>query len=362
MFDKLRERVKAARKGDHLEIFALDLAMLGLVVANLTLIVVEWLYTTDDINRLLAKWLPEVHAFYGNYIHDYFFEIDLAFVAVFLSELMLRWGYAIYKRTYHAWFFYPFVHWYDTLGCIPLSAFRWLRVFRVFSMVYRLERMGIINLRDTYLFKLAVKYYKILIEELSDRVVINVLDGVKKETQGGQAVINRIMGEVVTPRKEIIIDWISGRLGNAATHTYQDHKEAIQVYVEALIQRSIEENKQVSRIELVPVLGSYVTDTIEKAVSDIVFKVVNNAVNDIAANKNELVNELSDLIFEMVVHSGKDERINHLVMGVLSETLDILKEKVSEKRWKLEGLDDETEEEKLRAALDEEHAEGKDAP
>ncbi|MEZ5021997.1 MAG: hypothetical protein R2728_01825 [Chitinophagales bacterium] len=80
-----------------------------------------------------------------------FLYYDLVFVGIFVLELSVRWTIAIFRNTYAKWFFYPFIHWYDVLGCIPLSSFRALRLLRVFSMFYRLNRLGIIDMRSTYI-------------------------------------------------------------------------------------------------------------------------------------------------------------------------------------------------------------------
>jgi len=354
MFRNLKAKIKAARKNNDLEFFALDLAMLVLVSLNLLLIAVEWLYLIEAVNEFLATQFPEVYQWYSTWVHKNFLEIDLVFVVLFLSELLFRWGVAIWRNTYHKWFFYPFVHWYDALGCIPLSSFRLLRLLRVFGMVYRLQRMGIINLRDTYLFNLLHRYYSIFVEEITDKVVINILEGVKKEVLGGSSVSKRIMGEVVTPRKHVIVNWLGGKIGSATAQTYEQHRQAIKEYVDGLIKVSIDENREMRRLELVPVFGSIVTGMIEKAVSDIVFNVINNAANDIARNKNELVTEIADLIFETLLITSNDPRVNELAIGIFVDTIDILKDKVGEKQWLLDEI--EKNQEQIRKEVETEMA------
>ncbi|HBZ99013.1 MAG TPA: preprotein translocase subunit SecA, partial [Pseudomonas sp.] len=53
-----------------------------------------------------------------------------AFVAVFLLDVLLGWTVALFERRYARWYYYPFAHWYDVLGCIPLAGVRWLRGLR----------------------------------------------------------------------------------------------------------------------------------------------------------------------------------------------------------------------------------------
>ncbi len=157
--------------------FVIDLLMIALVILNLGLILFDWLFQVPPVQGFLADMTPAFHAFYRDTIHSNFLFYDLCFVAVYLTEFVIRWIVAIARSTYHRWFFYPFAHWYDLLGCIPVGSFRWLRILRVVGLVMRLQRMGIIDLSQTWLGQTILKYYGIVVEEVSDRVVINVLSG-----------------------------------------------------------------------------------------------------------------------------------------------------------------------------------------
>src|SRR5699024_12405934 len=96
--------------------------------------------------------------------------IDLCFVAVFAADVLFGWAVAIWQRTYYRWFFYPFLHWYDVLGCIPLSGFRWLRVLRLIALGVRLQRLEIIDVRNWRQYACLRHYYDIVVEDRSDRV------------------------------------------------------------------------------------------------------------------------------------------------------------------------------------------------
>ena len=227
------------KKSSDLEFFALDVIMLLLVTANLCLIVFEWVFTYQIIQDFLKESLPIFYEFYYTNIHINFILIDLVFVSIFIAELLFRWAIAIYKKTYHSWIFYPFIYWYDVLGCIPLGGFRFLRVLRIFSMVYRLERMGVINLSESWLFKQLKKYYQIFLEEVSDRVVVNVIDGVKAELESGNPISNKIVEDVLVPQKEEITTWISDRVDAAISNTYQLHRAEILSGVASRQQNSV---------------------------------------------------------------------------------------------------------------------------
>ena len=56
---------------------------------------------------------------------------DLAFVVIFLTEFCVRWVAAVVRKTYMRWYFFPFIHWYDLIGCIPLGGARIFRFLRI---------------------------------------------------------------------------------------------------------------------------------------------------------------------------------------------------------------------------------------
>src|SRR5690606_19121017 len=189
-----------------------DLALIGLILLNLGLVLFDWLFRIPAVQDLLHMLSPAFFSFYRDTVHATFLEIDLWFVAVFLTEFVIRWGFAIGRRTYHRWFFYPFAHWYDLLGCIPVGSFRWLRILRVVSLTYRLQRAGLIDLSNTVAWQFAEKYYNVVVEEISDRVVINVLNDVQQQIKQGNPAANRIQSEVLKPRARQLVDYIAARV------------------------------------------------------------------------------------------------------------------------------------------------------
>ena len=192
--------------------FVIDLLMIALVILNLGLILFDWLFQVPPVQGFLAEMTPAFHAFYRDTIHSNFLFYDLCFVAVYLTEFVIRWIVAIARSTYHRWFFYPFAHWYDLLGCIPVGSFRWLRILRVVGLVMRLQRMGIIDLSQTWLGQTILKYYGIVVEEVSDRVVINVLSGAQREIGGGSPLLHRIETQVLAPRQDKLVSFIATRI------------------------------------------------------------------------------------------------------------------------------------------------------
>ena len=149
------DRRESIRNGLHA---AWDTFIVLLVCVNLALILFDSLFIVQPINQAIAGWLPGLHQRYETLIHRNFQLIDLGFVAVFVFDVLLGWTVALFERRYARWFYYPFAHWYDVLGCIPLSGFRWLRVLRIGSLLVRLQRLGLIDVRQWAVFGVLHRY------------------------------------------------------------------------------------------------------------------------------------------------------------------------------------------------------------
>ena len=330
---------------------ALDVVMLALISANILLLLFEWIYLMDGVQRLLAAYVPSFYQFYDENIHEHFFWIDLAFISIFVLDLLVEWGIAIARKRYHRWFFYPFVHWYDVLGCIPVGSFRFLRLLRVFSLTMKMQRLDIIDLTTTYPYKKVDKYIEIITEEMSDRVAVNILDGIEEEVRQGTPVAAKIRREVIEPRREAIVATLSERIQRATSETYTLYQEDIRQYVDQLIAQAIEKNREIRTIEHIPMLGKTVSTLLERAVSDIVFTVVDEAVEDLAsAENNAVVNHVTRISTDALLDL-EDERMNAALREVVLQSLDLIKEQVMVQQWKRREQDRREPEQEVREAV-----------
>lgn len=327
-----------------------DIGMLVLVAFNLLFIAFDWTFQFDKVKWALQTWLPAFHDWYAAVVHPNFLRIDLLFVAVFITELLIRWVVAIRNRSYDKWFFYPFVHWYDVLGCIPLSGFRLLRFLRIFSLTYRLQRMGAIDLTSTYLFKKVNKYINIFSEEISDRVVVNVLDGIQDEVAKGHPVSDRIIQDVLLPRKDILVEWLSQRVSGAVTITYNSHREELRRYLGDVISRSVKENREVRTLEMIPGVGKTISSTLDRAITDVTFHVVDNMMNDLASAANKRgVKEVTDAVFDALLERDEESKeLNEMVIEMVSESLEVVKKEVMVKQWQLKEQEERERKRRLK--------------
>lgn len=320
---------------------ALDLVMLVLILVNLALIIFDWMFLNASFQAILEQYTPTFFAFYNDTIHANFFYIDLAFVSVFLLEIALRWGVAIWRQTYHRWFFYPFIHWYDVLGCIPISSFRFLRVLRVFAIIPKIQRLGLVDLKQTSAYATYAKYRDILMEEITDRVTVNILSGLQDGMQEGHPITRRIVREVVAPRQQALATAFAQRVQEAAAASYAPHREDFRAYIDARVQQAVDQNEEIGIIGQLPGVGRPVRTLLQRAISDITFHVVDDVLHDVAAlDNNRLMAEITERSSDALLHSPYDERLNTILQRIIVDALELIKEHVQIQQWKIQEQTD----------------------
>ncbi|MDI6002296.1 ion transporter [Cobetia marina] len=308
-----------------------DLFIIVLVIANLALLLFDSLFLIPPLNTAFEAVTPGLHAAYEQNIHANFLSIDLAFVAVFLLDVLAGWAAAIAERRYHRWFFYPFVHWYDVLGCIPLSGFRLLRVLRVISLLFRLQRLGMIDVRRWYLYGVAAKYLDILLEELTDRISLRMLDNVQQQLRDSDDLSSSVIERVVEPRKQALIQEISLRLETMAGDIYTQNRDDTLRYVRGLVSRTLAESPELQRVSRLP-MGTQLTKGLESSLSDLACHLVDEALVGLRSKEfSALVGHLAESGFDAWART--DPRTEQITEQVLIDMLELLKERIAVKSW-----------------------------
>ena len=316
--------------------FIIDFLMLGLLIINLAFIIFDSIYNFTGVQNLLAENTPVIKELYHP-IHENFLFYDLIFVSIFLTEFVVRWGYAIKAKVYDRWYFYPFIHWYDIIGCIPVGSFRFLRILRVISIIYRLHQYKVIDVTQTRAFQFFNFYYEAFMEELSDRIVIKVLTGAQDEIRRGSPLFERIQNDILYPRREMLSDWVSQRVAEAAREGYIPNRGALRSYLETRVDNALKQNLELSRLKYLPVVGPTIQETLEEAVGDIVANVIHQILEDLASASNHAFIEDIVNVFLPSPESedGSDEH-NEALINLIVEVLDAVKSQVRVKHWRSE--------------------------
>ena len=314
-----------------------DMGIIALVVINLLLILFDSMFAVSFVNDFLESALPSFHQFYSNQVHDQFLQIDLIFVSIFIIDVVIGWTAAVVQNRYHRWFFYPFVHWYDVLGCVPVAGFRWLRLLRVFALGWRLQRRKLIDVRQWAVFKTGLKYYEILMEEISDRVVVNVLTGIQDEMrQGGSKLPRRITREVIVPRQEQIVEAVAQRVTELIRGGYEDHRDELKTFIADIVEHSIDNNSAASQLEKVPWIGKSVVQSIDDTITESVTDVLDAAVGGLGESEyRALVAHITQSLVRSAEAAAEEtDQSDDELEQVVLEIIDIIKDQVSQQRWK----------------------------
>jgi acylphosphatase len=85
-----------------------------------------------------------------------------------------------------------------------------------------------------------------------------------------------------------------------------------------------------------PVMGKMVSRALARAISGIVYNVIDGVFQDIASGKSDLlVGELTDFAFEAVTVKEEDGFLQSMVSGAFIESIELIKEQVAVQQWKL---------------------------
>ncbi|WP_264788946.1 ion transporter [Aureispira anguillae] len=310
-----------------------DLAMLGLTIFDLLWLMFDALYTMHTVQAFVDPILP----FYRS-IHQDFYVYDGIIVSIFITEFIGRWLIAIYQKTYDKWFFYPFIHWYDVLGCFPTGSFRILRLFRIIGLTYRLHKWQVIDLHNYALINILRHYYNIAIEEISDRVVIKVLEETKNEINRGQPINDAIVQEVIRPRQSEITTILSQVIQDGVREKYPQYRKLLAKHISKTVQDTVSKNPEVQQIERIPVVGAPIQQSLNSATSQIVFGVIDRLILDISAAKNQkTISLVLDSVLEVFLQHPSLQN-SDLSNALIIDSIDLIVKRVQVKQWKNAAL------------------------
>lgn len=313
-----------------------DLMMVLLVLLNFIFVFFDSLFKTGAFRDFIIAINSDFYYFYLHTIHEDFVFYDLLFVGFFIFEFSVRWLIAIYKKEFVRWYYFPFVFWYDLLGCIPIGSFRAFRLLRLVTMALKLHKIGVIDIKENFLYKFLARYFNIFVEEVSNRVVVNVISGLQKEVKSGTPVADKIVANVIIPHKEFLVTWVSQKLQHVTADTYEQHREEIELYSKELVLEAMENNQELKNLEMIPFVGSKIAKDIERATSDITYRVLNNLIRDIASdNNNNTIKEMTEIAFDSVLIEKGDQKLNEITLSIVDNALDVIKQEVKKKRFKV---------------------------
>ncbi len=245
-----------------------EIVMLVLVALNLLMLL------ADDLlmSGLAGSVAPFIHveAFLNRYrLADHLTVQKIAegFTIFFVFEVAIRWLVVMVKppqkltgeRLYAHWLLFPVFHWYEILGCIP--SLRILRLIPIGLIGYRLHKLGHSVIPQKWLTK-GKFYYEVVLEEVSDRIVIKILEGVRDELQGQQAHDN-IVQSLLDKHRIAIAQAISEVLQHALTPALLANQTELASAIGDTVARTLKAMPELHQTaRLVPVVGAKIEQQI----------------------------------------------------------------------------------------------------
>lgn len=258
------------------------------------------------------------------------------FFTIFLVvELLVRWGLAIAQKRYYRWFFFPFVHWYEVLGCSP--QLRALRLLRVGVIGYRLYQIGKLKIPKSWI-KTGKFYYSVVLEEISDRVIITAIDNIRMElansnSQLVQSVIDKHRPEI----QSVVVDMLEKEVTPVLVGTPNNppvYANALASQVGTAIQQSLTETHELRRIiRMIPIAGGL----IEQQMLSIGQHIGENLVTSLSKNltqRDTLAPIYSQIGKSIAEIDTTNPVLENLVREIIHDSLDAFEKQVRIQQWK----------------------------
>ena len=164
------------------------------------------------------------------------------------------------------------------------------------------------------------------------------MEEAKSEITEGEPITNMILRDVLIPHRSEIVDWTADHVQTGLRRHYKANRKEIQTYLQQVVQEAVEKNKEVSNLERIPLLGSVVAESINKAVREITFTVVDRLSADLAHSDNNfamvmIVDAVTDVVFSLNENVSNSQK--NLSNQIISESIDLIIERVKVKKWKI---------------------------
>ncbi len=314
---------------------AYDIFMMFIIVFNLFCLCANaflmsnfgnWFF--DTVN------LPQVLQYYKTDLHPWVIKTESWFITFLIVELLVRWLIAIINKHHARWFFFPFIHWYEILAISPYL--RFLRLIRAGVIAYRFHEMGYKVIPDS-IMKRVLFYYRVVMEELSDRVVITVIDGVIQELDTSSS-HKKIIHDLVDHHRDIFAKTVAEVLQESLATELNAQRHLITNNVGQIVRQAIEDTPQLTQLlRLIPIAGGMIENQIQNIGQQLGENITQGLIQPFTegspSNPNAMYQLISTKLSQLNI---ENQRLEQLVESVVYESLESLRKQVAVKQWQLE--------------------------
>ncbi|MFW2746066.1 preprotein translocase subunit SecA, partial [Acinetobacter baumannii] len=309
-----------------------DIFMVFIIIFNLFCLAANFFLMSS-----IGAWffehihLPQVLSFYRTHLHPWVITSEAWFIGFLIIELLVRWGIAIVYKHHKRWFFFPFIHWYEILAIIP--QLRFLRLFRAGIIAYRLHELGYSVIPESWR-KTGLFYYRVVMEELSDRVVITVIDGIRYELETSSS-HKQIIHDLVNHHREQFTVTLTSLLQESLATALKEQKPAITRAVGQIVDQAIEDTPELTQLlRLIPLVGGRIEQQIQSIGQRLGENISAGLIEPLIEGSATHPNSTYQLISQKISHINIDNHeLEQLVESVVFETLEAVRKQVKVKQW-----------------------------
>ena len=314
-----------------------DIVMLMLLLIDLMLISIDSILM-GGFAISVANWL-NLSASLADYQTNHHLTVSAIggfFTLFWATDLLIRWGLAIYQKTYYRWFFFPFVHWYEVLGVFP--DLRALRLLRAAVIIRRLHRLGIQVIPRRWVDS-AKFYYHILLEELSDRVILTAIDNFRAQiardgSGGGKVVhqtIERNRAQIELALLTLLRHELTPRLQSALLAS-QGEKLAIDIG--QAVEKALNDTPELRKyLKLIPIAGGMIESQIH-TIGRQIGENVTTAINQHLFDDRTLDHLMSSVAHGVAQVDTSRPEVQTLIAEIVDEVLNSFEDQVKTQQWK----------------------------
>lgn len=311
-----------------------DIFMMVIIIVNLVCLCLNAFLLSHFADWLFNEiHLPQLLSFYKTDLHPWVVKTESWFITFLICELLLRWFIAIIHKHHKRWFFFPFIHWYEVLAIIPYL--RFLRLIRAVIIAYRLEELGFKVIPENWK-KTALFYYRVVMEELSDRVVITVIDSIRHELDTSSS-HKKIIHDLVDHHREMFAQTLAQVLQESLATELKNQQANITDNVGQIVSKAIADTPELTKLlRLIPIVGSTIEHQIQSIGQRLGENITQGLIDPFVAGNAKQPNASFELIAEKVSQMNiENQALEQLVESVVYESLESIRKQVKIKQWQL---------------------------
>lgn len=309
-----------------------DIFMMIIIIVNIFCI------TTDAIlmshfSQWIAQWLnlSDSLTTYQTTFHPWVILTETWFICFLILELIIRWIIAATRHHHQRWFFFPFIHWYEVLAIFP--QLRFLRLFRVGLIAYRLHELGY-KVIPTSWHKTGRFYYNVLMEELSDRVVLTVIDGIRDELNTSTT-YRGIIHDVVHHHQKLFAQTIAEILQETLAKELNIQRHEIAKNIGLIVEKSVANTPEIHQLlKHFPIVGYRIENQLQSIGKRLGEQITQGIIDPLASGSTQQPNTTYRLISRKISEIDiNNQSLEKLVESVVHESLKSIRKQVKVKQW-----------------------------